>query len=217
MDLLAFFLGMVCFMVGLLSYGISEPPGPVDNTIQIIAMLLGGIILFWGILKLRRRFRSPEHAVTGKGKWILWSVSATLLAVVVFLWWGITTTHGTVRDSYGRRVAAALVMLFQEEHGRLPASWQELEPLYGDGRGLHHGGLSFKQVQERIVIEFSHLADLQALARVTKNAGSVPKVIYAKSGRGSYWENAEPNRMVYEYFVEHPQPGKPLEPSTRPQ
>jgi biotin transporter BioY len=66
MDLLAFFLGVVCFMVGLLSYGISEPPGPVDNTIQIIAMLLGGIILFWAILKMRRRFRSPEHPETTK-------------------------------------------------------------------------------------------------------------------------------------------------------
>jgi len=151
--------------------------------------------------------------VTATRKWILWSVLAIFLVVAGFVAWGIASIPGILKDCYGQWVSAELVIGFQEQHGRLPTSWQELEPIYGDGRGLHHGGLSFAQVQQRMVIEFPRLAELQTLAQTTTNAVSIPRVIYPKTGRRSHWQGAEPNQMIYEYFVEHRRPNTALEPT----
>lgn len=123
------------------------------------------------------------------------------------LGWGVASLRDILRDCYGKWVTAELVIYFQQQHGRLPADWQELEPIYGDGLGLHHGGLGFMQVQQRMVVEFSRLPELQSLALATTNASSVPTVVHAKSGERAHWQGAEPNRMIYEYFVEQGRPG----------
>jgi hypothetical protein len=141
--------------------------------------------------------------VTKKRKWILCSVIGALLALVG---WAVASIRGDLRDSYGQWVTAELIIRFQQQRGRLPAGWQELEPVYGDGRGLHHGGLNFTQVQQRVAVEFSRLPELQSLALTTTNAGSIPTIIRTKSGRSPYWQGAEPNRLIYEYFVGQARP-----------
>jgi len=140
--------------------------------------------------------------VTSVRKRILWAVLAIFLLAAIYFAWGIASIPGLLKDCYGQWVAAELVIRFEEQTGRLPASWLELEPIYGDGQGLHHGGLSFVQVRERMVIEFPRLAELQALARTPTNAVNVPRVVYPKSGLRSHWQGAEPNKMIYDYFVE---------------
>jgi hypothetical protein len=115
--------------------------------------------------------------MTTKRKWIFCSTIGLLCAVAAC----VATLLGTLRDCYAQWVTAELVILFQQERGRLPANWRELEPIYGDGHGLHHGGLVFAQVRQRMVIEFTRLPDLQSLSLATANAVSVPTVVYARS------------------------------------
>jgi len=107
-----------------------------------------------------------------------------------------------LRDCYGQWVTAELVINYHKDHRRLPTTWQELEVVYGDGQGLHHGGMSFPQVRESMVVDFGRLAELQALARGTSSVATLPEIIYTKSGRQSHWSGAEPNQMVYDYLRE---------------
>jgi hypothetical protein len=105
-----------------------------------------------------------------------------------------------LRDCYGQWVTAELVINYHKDHRRLPTEWQQLETVYGDGHGLHHGGMSFPQVRERMVVEFGRLAELETLARSTSNVATLPEIIYTKSGRQAHWSGAEPNQMIYEYL-----------------
>ena len=114
--------------------------------------------------------------------------------------WIIAGVPQVYRDCYGQWVSAELVIKFHERDNRFPTNWQELESIYGDGTGLHHGGMSFAQVKERMIIEFGRLPELESLVSNTSSNVTVPEIIYAKSRLRSHWSGAEPNRMVHEYL-----------------
>jgi hypothetical protein len=158
------------------------------------------------------RFPAGEAAeeggfVTTTCKWILGLVLTAVLAGAGFAAWFIHSIPGMLDDLYGQWAAAELVIGFHEKHGRLPANWQDLQPIYGDGGGLHRGKLDFAGIQKCMVIEFARLGELQTMAQSATNTASVPRIIYLKNGVRSHWEGAEPNQMVYEYFVKVSQTG----------
>ena len=138
--------------------------------------------------------------MTTKRKWIVWSVLAVLVVGVGFVGWGIATVPRVLRDLYGQWVTAELVINYHKDHLRLPKNWQELETVYGDGKGLHHGGMTFPQIRECMVVDFGRLAELQALAGSTSSVVTLPEIIHTKSGTESHWAGAEPNQMVYGYL-----------------
>lgn len=129
------------------------------------------------------------------------TLGAVLILMVVAIGLGVAV-KGTLKDSYGQWVTAELVIFHHKHHGNLPADWNALEHSYGDGEGLHHGGMSFAKIKERMVVEFSKLTELQVLAQGSSSNLTIPKFIYPKSRRQSHWSGAEPNEMVYRYFKE---------------
>ena len=115
--------------------------------------------------------------VTTKRKWIVWSVLTVFVAGLGYLGWSIAAIPRVLRDCYGQWVTAELVIYYHKDHGRLPVDWQELEVVYGDGEGLHHGGMSFAPVRECMIVEFGRLAELEALARGTSTVSKLPEII----------------------------------------
>ncbi|MEK7415770.1 MAG: hypothetical protein AAB263_20885 [Planctomycetota bacterium] len=109
-----------------------------------------------------------------------------------------------MRDCYGQWDTAELIVRFHRQHYRLPASWEDIREAYGDDSELR-GGLSVAQLQQIIVVEFARLGELEALAKRTLAATSLPEIIQPSSGRQSHWAGAEPNTLVYEYFCKNPE------------
>jgi len=84
-----------------------------------------------------------------------------------------------------------MVIAFRKEKERMPIDWDELAPFYGSN-SPHNGGLTFEQIREKIIIDFSDLSKLES----DYGNSDVPKIIRTASGIQSHWEGAEPNQLV---------------------
>jgi hypothetical protein len=135
-------------------------------------------------------------------KWIFRVALILLLAATACVVWSIATIPRLLRDCYSQWVTAELIIECHRKTGRFPSDWGSLEPFYGDGAGLHHGGLNFLQISELITVEFGRLPELQPVNIGNSTAANLPRVIYTKSGRRSHWSGAEPNQMIHEYLRE---------------
>jgi hypothetical protein len=93
-----------------------------------------------------------------------------------------------------------LVIQCHQHHQWLPTHWEELREVYGDGQGLHHGGLSFAEIREHMVMEFARLPELEAKARDRSSPPPLPEIIYPRSGRQAHGSGAEPNELVGDYL-----------------
>jgi hypothetical protein len=137
-----------------------------------------------------------------KFRFSLWPASLAMLAVISWLAWSVVRTPGLLKDCYGQWVVAELVIRFHGQHDRLPCGWQDLEPVFEHYASFRQGRLSFAEVRERITVDFAGLCALDALARRTTNAAHLPRPITPASGRQAHWAEAEPNRMVFDYFAD---------------
>ncbi|MEO6054202.1 MAG: hypothetical protein ABIP97_09335 [Chthoniobacterales bacterium] len=106
-----------------------------------------------------------------------------------------------IRNAYAQWCTAELVIYYHQENGHLPKSWAELEPYFKNGQGLHAGGMSFAKLQRVAVVDFARLTELQSLAQVKSKTPSLPKIIHPMHGSGN-WTGAEPNQLIYDYFVQ---------------
>jgi hypothetical protein len=139
--------------------------------------------------------------VSTKRKWIVWSIITVLGVGLVYVVWCVASAPGVFRDCYAQWDTAELIIRFHRQYHKPPASWEDIQGVYGDGSGLR-GGLSVTQLQQRITIEFERLGDLEALARSTSSVSSLPEVVQTRSGLQSHWAGAEPNKLIYDYFRE---------------
>jgi len=126
-------------------------------------------------------------------------VLTVFVAGLGYLVWCFASVPRALHDCYGQWDAAELIIRFHRQHNRLPASWEQIGEVYGDGSGLH-GGMTFMQLKETIVMEFARLGELQELARQTSAVSALPEIVYPRSGRQSHWAGAEPNHLVYDYL-----------------
>jgi hypothetical protein len=125
-----------------------------------------------------------------------------MLALISWLAWGAARMPGLLKDCYGQWVTAEMVIRFHGQHDRLPCGWQDLEPVFEHYASFRQGRLSFAEVRQRIAVDFPALGALDALALKTTNAAILPRLITAKSGREAHWAEAEPNRMLFDYFAQ---------------
>lgn len=97
----------------------------------------------------------------------------------------------TIPDCYAQWATAEMVIGYRKTKGIMPSSWEDLRPYYGT-TALHHGSLSFEEIEKRIRIKFPALGRLE----LDYTNQAIPEVIITASGIGSHWEGAEPNRLV---------------------
>ncbi|GAA5115690.1 hypothetical protein JIN84_20075 [Luteolibacter yonseiensis] len=95
----------------------------------------------------------------------------------------------TIPDSYAQWASAEMVIAFRNERNRMPGNWEELGPYYGP---LHHGGLSFNEIRNRIIMDFPRLRELES----DYSKRPLPEVIRTRSGTQAHWALAEPNQLV---------------------
>jgi hypothetical protein len=74
---------------------------------------------------------------------------------------------------------------------RMPKAWEELAPFY-EVHSPHFGGLSFADIQSRMVIDFAELPKLE----LEYTNDDVPEIIRTASGVQSNWAGAEPHQLV---------------------
>jgi hypothetical protein len=147
--------------------------------------------------------------MTTKRRMVILSVVTAVVGGIAVLAWSINRIPAIVRDCYGQWATAELVINYHQKFGQFPTGWQQLEAIYGDGQGLHHGGMSFPEVRERMVVEFGRLPELEALALSTSSVAKWPEIIHTKSGQQSHYSGAEPNQMVYKYLRNLPRSVEP--------
>lgn len=97
----------------------------------------------------------------------------------------------TVPDCYSQWATAELIIAYQKDKSKMPESWQDLQPYRP--LALHHGGLTFEEIQKRIQIDFP---SLPVLEKAYPDKKFIPIIIKTKSGEKAYWEGAEPNQLV---------------------
>ena len=126
--------------------------------------------------------------------WLKWTliISAVLLALAltasVFIY---RTVSRTVPDCYAQWATAELIIAYRKDKNKMPESWQDIQPY--QPQALHHGGLTFEEIQKRIQIDFP---SLPVLEKAYPDKNSIPKVIKTKSGEKAFWDGAEPNQLV---------------------
>jgi hypothetical protein len=126
--------------------------------------------------------------------WQKVTLSSVVLAVIVaaaLIFAAYRQVTKTISDMYAQWASAEMVIAFRKEKGRMPIDWDEMAPFYGS-RSPHHGGLTFKEVRARILIDFPELPKLES--DYTKSA--VPEIISTACGIESHWDGAEPNQLV---------------------
>jgi hypothetical protein len=130
-------------------------------------------------------------------KWLIGlALAVGLLGVTIFCYFTYIVPI-LLKDAYAQWVAAELVIVYFEDNNILPENWENLKTSFPDGKGLHHGGQSFEEVRDRIIIDFPKLP---VLKNKFANKEEIPNVIKTKSNNEAHWSGAEPNFLVNEYF-----------------
>ena len=129
-------------------------------------------------------------------KWVL-IVLFGLAAVSVPLGiYAYRSVIAMIQDCYAQWAIAEIIISYAEENDELPTEWSSL-PRYRQ-QGMHHGGLSFEEIRERIIIDFDRLEEL---AEFIPFDAEIPEIIQTTSGRESHWEGAEPNHLVNDHLA----------------
>ena len=120
--------------------------------------------------------------------WILFCL--VILAIGLGVYGYISLTE-KIRDSYAQWGTAEMIIAFEEENDKMPSNWENLSQF--SDRAYHSVGLSFDEVRDRIVINFSELDRLREYYMRTQD---VPEIIQTSSGEDWHWGGAEPNQLV---------------------
>lgn len=123
--------------------------------------------------------------------WLKRMAAPLLLLLVAGGYWAYQAYQdipNRVGDLYAQWGAAEIIIAYYEDQGALPPNWAALQPYESATR---HS--SFRDICERIVINFSALPEL---AKAYPSEDDVPEVITTQSGVQSHWESAEPNALL---------------------
>ncbi len=146
--------------------------------------------------------------------WILSTVFVLLISAIAAAIWIYFGLQRLVRNAYTQWGTADLIINYHKSHGRLPVSWAELEPEFQSGKGMFLEQTTYPDIAQTVSVDFSRLPELQELARTNASATNWPRIIQPNRGTGN-WAGAEPNQLIYDYFVELRNPGPP-KPQTTP-
>ena len=130
-------------------------------------------------------------------------LSIAFLAVAGGAWYLYHRIDAVVRNAYAVEwVAGMIVDHLEANDGAWPKNWDDLRDDYELGELKAGRPWTFDELRDRVVVDWN--ADPQLLAsqtRQSKSDGAPPfHVIGLTDGSTDHWRNAEPNKIVAEYF-----------------
>jgi len=137
-------------------------------------------------------------------KTFVWVITAAVvLATASGIYW-LYTLPKWLADVYGQWAVGEMVIRFHEIQKRLPENWEELAPMHNDI--VHATKYSEGELGNVIGVDFGLLKVIEQKALAGGSRERLPEAIFARSGRQSCWSGAEPNELVFDYFVKQTEP-----------
>lgn len=133
-----------------------------------------------------------------------WTLLAAVVSGVIALAVWLIRLPEFLRDLYGQWAVGGMVIQFHETYRRLPDNWSELGPMQDES--IHAPRYENHDLEQRIVVDFALLKTLQHLADEAGSRDHLPEAIRTRSGTQSCWEGAEPNELVFDYFMGQAKP-----------
>ena len=124
-----------------------------------------------------------------------WAIIVAATIIVALIAGGVILARRTQKllpDLDAQWAAAELVVAYYKDKRDMPPNWEALKAYYPDG-APHRKGLSFTEIQNRILIDFGALP---VLTKTFKNQEEIPEVIKTRSGTDAHWRDGEPNQVV---------------------
>lgn len=99
--------------------------------------------------------------------------------------WALTLSADVAMDCYAVDVVAEAIVRHVEKTGALPQEWDDLADDVEMLNNEAERALTFKELQDRVVIDFARIGNAEEHLIVT-----------LVSGRRVHWEGREPNEVV---------------------
>lgn len=137
-----------------------------------------------------------------RGKKIALAVALVAAVIAVGAIFIVNRVRNDVRDAYASEWVAGDIIEYMKSHaGGWPRSWSDLRPIHDRYVSAGKCPWSFEMLQERVVVDWQ--ADPKRLAAMPEISNAPPfRVVALRSGRQTYWQGMEPNRMIHEWLRE---------------
>ncbi|HEY1083508.1 MAG TPA: hypothetical protein VGE29_14665 [Prosthecobacter sp.] len=132
---------------------------------------------------------SPSRFLPRLGKIFFWGISGLVTCFLLGAGWLIWKMPEIARNMYAHWAATDLIVTAYQRSGQIPQTWQDMAPWYADSTTGPRHGLSFEEVQKRVVIDFQKLAELKPNASAPPQRSAA--VIRPKGILSWTWINAE--------------------------
>lgn len=134
---------------------------------------------------------------------LLWGITLGLAVAIALSSSIIWPTPTRIRFMYAEWAAMEVIVTAHEKSGRVPASWEDLEPWYKTSNPVPRSGIEWDQLRDNVAI---HFHQLQLLAASPNDWHQSPrnKIIVPHVSLKMHW--IHPERDLARHFASLPQP-----------